>query len=114
LRLIQFGMRFQRVFHIRRARLEDVDQIPVTAFKIIEHIAQLLRGSFGIEPKHPANDIIGSNFIGGVEVSWFRCRFERSDENPCRVRAQIQALAIHESKLGQRGSLALLEVGSRD
>ncbi len=114
LRLVQFGMRCQRVFHVRGTGFEYIDQIPVTAFKIIEHIAQLLCGGFGIEPKHPANDIIGSNFIGGVEVSWFRCRFERSDENPCRVRAQMQALAIHESKLGQRGSLALLEVGSRD
>ncbi len=89
MRLIQFGMRFQCVFHIRRAGLEDVDQIPVTTFEGIEHIGQLLCSSFGIEAKHPANDIIGSNFICWVEVSRFRCRFEGSDENSCRIRAQI-------------------------
>ncbi len=82
-------MRFERVFHIRRARLENINQIPVPAFEVIEHVAQLLLGSFGIEPKHPANDMIGPNLIGGVEVSRFRCRFERSDENPCWIRAQI-------------------------
>ena len=107
-------MWFQRVFHICGARLEDIEQIPVTAFKIFEHVVQLLCSSFGIEPKHPANDMVGSNLIGGIEVAGFSCRFEGSDENPCRVRAQIQALAIYESELRQRGSLALFEVGSRD
>jgi hypothetical protein len=61
----------------------------VTAFEIVEHVAQLLGGHFGIEPKHPANDMVGSNLISWVEVSWFRCRFEGSDDDPCRVRAQI-------------------------
>jgi hypothetical protein len=41
-------MWIKRVFHICGARLEDIDQIPVTAFEIVEHIAQLLGGSFGI------------------------------------------------------------------
>jgi len=107
-------MRFKRVFHIRSARLKDINQIPVAAFEIVEHIAQLLCSSFGIELKYPADDMIGPNLISGVEVSGFRCRFEGPDENPCRVRAQVQALAIHESKLGQRGSLDLLDVASRD
>ena len=41
-------MWIKRVFHICGARLEDINQIPVTAFEIVEHIAQLLGGSFGI------------------------------------------------------------------
>jgi len=67
----------------------------------LEHIAQLLCGSFGIEPKDPADDMVGPYLIGGVVASGFRCRFEGSDDDPCRVRAQIQALAIDESELGQ-------------
>lgn len=82
-------MWFQRVFHFCGARLKNIDQICMTAFKIVEHFAQLLRGSLGIEPNHPANDMIGSNLIGGVEVSGFSCRFERSDDDPCRIRTQI-------------------------
>src|SRR5271167_49423 len=82
LSLIQFGMGFQRVFHVCGARLEDIDQIPVTAFEIVEHIPQLMRGGFGIELKYPADDMIGPNLIGGIEVSWLRCRFEGSDDDP--------------------------------
>lgn len=82
-------MWFERVLHICRARLENIDQISVTAFEIVEHIAQLLCGGFGIEPKYPANDMIGPNLIDGVEVSWLRCRFEGSDDDPRRIRAQI-------------------------
>jgi hypothetical protein len=61
----------------------------MTAVKIVEHLAQLLRGSFGIEPDDSADDMIGSNLIGGVEVAGFSCRFERSDDDPCRIRTQI-------------------------
>lgn len=39
LRCVQFGMGFQRVFHFCGARLEDIDQVPVTAFEIVEYIA---------------------------------------------------------------------------
>jgi len=82
-------MRFERVFHIGGARLEDIDQIPMTAFKIIEHVAQLLSGGFGIEPKDSVDNTIGPYLIGGIEVSWFRCRFEGPDDDPRRIRAQI-------------------------
>jgi hypothetical protein len=82
-------MWFQRVFHFCGARLKNIDQISMAAVKIVEHLAQLLRGSFGIEPDDPANDMIGSNLIGGVEVAGFSCRFERSDDDPCRIRPQI-------------------------
>jgi hypothetical protein len=29
-----------------------------------EHVAQLLRGSFGIKPKNSADNIVGSDLIG--------------------------------------------------
>src|SRR6202011_285797 len=107
-------MWFQRGFHFCGAHLEDIEQIPVTAFEIVKYIAQLLCGGFRIEPKHPVVDIAGSYLIGGVEAAGFGGRFEWSDDDPCRVRAQIQALAIYESELRQGGSLALFEVGSCD
>jgi hypothetical protein len=61
----------------------------MAAFEVFEHVAQLLRGRIGIEPEHPAYDMIGPNLIGWIEVSGFRCRFERSHDDPGRVRTQI-------------------------
>ena len=89
MRLVQFGMWLKRVFHFCGARLEDIDQIPVTAFEIVEHVAQLLFGSVGIEPKYPADYMISPNLVGEIEVSGFSCWFEGSDDDPCGVRPQI-------------------------
>ena len=69
-------------------------QISVTAFEIVEHVRQLLCSGVGIEPKYPVHDMIGANLVGGVEVSGFSCRFEGPDDDPRRIRAQIQVLAI--------------------
>jgi len=88
LRLIQFGMRCQRLLHIGGARFEDIEQVPVTTFEIFENVCQLLRSRFGLEPKNPVDDVIGSDFIGWVEVSGFSRRFEGPNDDPGRVRAK--------------------------
>ena len=89
LRLIQCGMRLERLFHLCGARLENFEQIPVTAFEIFEHVAQLLCSSFGIEPKNPADDMVRPGLIGRIEVSRFSRRLERSDDDSGWIRAQI-------------------------
>jgi hypothetical protein len=89
LRLIQFGMRRERPFHVGGTRFEDVEQIPVTTFEILKHFAQLLGGSFGIEPKHSVDDMVGPGLIGWVEVSRFGRRFEGSHHDPGRIRTQV-------------------------
>ena len=40
LRLSQLSMRCERLFHLFGARLEDIEQISVTALKIFEHVTQ--------------------------------------------------------------------------
>jgi hypothetical protein len=40
--------------------------ISVTTFEIFEHVAQLLRGSFGIEPKYSVDDVVRPSPIGWV------------------------------------------------
>ena len=102
LRLVQFGMRLQRLFHLCGARLEDLEQVPVTTFEIFEHFGQLLRGSLGLEPKNPVDDMVGPGLVGRVEVSGFSRRFEGPDDDPGRIRAQMQGLAVQELGLGQR------------
>jgi hypothetical protein len=87
-------MWLQRLFHLLGARLEDIEQIPVTAFEIFEHVRQLLRCGFGIEAKNSVDDMIGPDLIGCVEVTGLRRRFERPDDDPGRIRPQIQGLTI--------------------
>jgi hypothetical protein len=48
--LIQFGVRRERCFHLSRSRIEDVEQISVPPFEILEHFFQLLSSIFGVEP----------------------------------------------------------------
>jgi hypothetical protein len=55
--------------HLCRTRLEDIEQIPVTTFEILDHVAQLLRGSCCIELKNSADDMVGPSLIGWVDVS---------------------------------------------
>src|SRR5260370_202573 len=110
LRLVQFGMRRERAFHLSGARLEDIEQIPVTTLEIFEHLVQLLCGGFGIELKDPIDDMACPNLVGWVEVAGFSRRFEGSDDDPGRVRAQIQNLTVQKSGLRQCGPLGLLEV----
>ena len=94
LRLIQFGVRFERFFHLRGTRLEEIEQISVATFKIFEHIAELSRGRFGIKPKNPFDNMVGPDLVGWIEVAWFSRRFEGSDDDPGRIRAQMQDLAV--------------------
>src|SRR5258706_7391934 len=75
LRLSQFSMRCERLFHLFGARLEDIEQISVTALKIFEHVTQYMRGSFGIKTKNFSDNMVGTNFVGCVEVSGFSRRF---------------------------------------
>ena len=110
LRLIQWSMRFERVLHLCGARFKNIEQISVAAFEVFEHLAQLLRGSFSIEPKHPLNDMIGADLVSRVEVARLSRRFEGPDDDSGRVWAQIEALAIHEFGLGQRCSLGAIEL----
>ncbi len=112
LRLIQLRMRFERVLHLGGARFKNIEQIAVATCEVLKHLAQLLRGSFGIEPQHAVNDMIGADLVSRVEVSRLSCWFEGPDDDPGRVRAQIEALALQEFGLGQRCSLGAIELDS--
>ena len=110
LRLAQWSMWIERLLHLRGARFKNLEQIPMAAREVFEHLVQLLRGSFGIEPKHAVNDVIGTDLVSRVEVARLSRRFEGPDDDSGRVWAQIEALAIHEFGLGQRCSLGAIEL----
>jgi hypothetical protein len=106
-------MWFEGVLHLGGARLKNIQQIPVAARKVFEHFAQLPRGSFRIEPKHPVNDMIRTDLVSGIEVARLSRRFEGPDDDSGRVWAQIEALAVQELGLGQRCSLGAIALRSR-
>jgi hypothetical protein len=111
--LVQFRMRLERLFHVRGAGLEDLEQVSVTAFEIFEHVAQLSCGRIGIEPKDPLDDMVGPRLIGRVEIPGLSRRPERSDDDPGRIRAQIQVLTVQESGVRQECPLGVFAVRSR-
>src|SRR5690348_15383470 len=114
LRLTQWSMWFERLLHLRGARFKDVDQVSMATCKVFENLAQLLRGSFRLEPKHPVNDMIGADLVSRIEVARLSRGFEGPDDDPGRVGAQIEALAIQELELGQRCSLGAIELRSEE
>ena len=91
LRLAQWRMRVERLFHFRCARLKNFEQVSVPATEVLEHLAQLLHRRFGIKPKHPANDMIGTDLVGRVEVSGLSRWLEGPYDDPRRIRAKVQA-----------------------
>ena len=113
LRQVQLGVGCERVFHLGGARLENVEQVPVAAIEVLEHLVQLLRGSLGIEPKHPVDDMIGAELVRRIEIARLSRRFEGPDDHPGRIGAKKEALAVQESGLGQRCSLGATAMDSR-
>ena len=65
-----------------------------------------------IHREHPVHDVVGSLLVCRVEIPRFGRGPERSNHNPCRIRAQIEALAVQEFGLGQRCSLGATEMDS--
>ena len=82
-------MWIERLFHFCGAGLEDLEQVPVTTFEICEHVAQLMRGRFDIEPKNPVDNMICPRLISWIEVSRLSRQFEGSDDDPSRIRMKI-------------------------
>ena len=106
-------MRRERLFHVGGAPLEDIKQVPVTAFEIFEHVVQLLCGSVGIEPKNPFDDMIGPRLVGRVEIPGLSRRPEGPDDDPGRVRAKVDVLAVQESEVRQKYPLGSVATRSR-
>ncbi len=101
LRLVQLGVGRERVFHLGGTGLENVEQVPVAALEVLEHLTHLLCGSLGIEPKHPVDDMIGADLVGRIEIARLSRWFEGPDDDPGRIWPQIEALAVQEFGLGQ-------------
>jgi hypothetical protein len=51
LRFRQNSMRLQRPLHLDGAPLEDLEQVPMPTFEVLEHVGQLLLGGMGARPK---------------------------------------------------------------
>ena len=45
----QNGMRLQRLLHLDGTPLEDLEQVPMPTFEVLEHVGQLLLSGIGVE-----------------------------------------------------------------
>ena len=81
LRLVQRGVWLECVLHLGCARLENIEQIAMTAFEVLQHVAQLLRCGIRIEPQHSIDDMVRPGLVGRIEVSRLSRRFERPDDD---------------------------------
>ena len=97
------GMVGQRLFHLRGACLEGLQQVAVTAEEILQNIGQLTVRCIGVERENPFDDMVGTGLVRRIEVARLRCRLERPNDYAGRIRPQMKGLAIEEGKLRQGG-----------
>ena len=89
LRLVQRGVRHQRLFHVSGARLEDLEKIAMTPVEVFQNFGQMMHRNACLKAKHPVDDVVGSGLVRGVEISWFCRRLKRSDDDPGRIWPEI-------------------------
>ena len=98
-------MRLQRPLHLGRTHLEDLEQVPMAAFEVLEHVGQLLLGGIGVKVQNSTDNVIGARLVGGPEIPGLGRRLERSHHDPGGIRPQIQGLSIQEHGLRQSDPL---------
>lgn len=101
LRFVQLHMRLERLFHVRRARFEDLDQVSMAPLEVFENIRKLPLGIVAIEPNNTVDDMIGPGLVRWIEVPRLSRRLEGSDDDPRRIGPQIEVLTVQKSGLRQ-------------
>src|ERR1700745_300420 len=93
----------QRLFHLRGARLEGLQQIAMTAEEVLQYIGQFTVCCLGIEREHTFDDMVGTGLVGRIEITRLRGRLERPNDHAGRIRPQMKGLAIKEREFRQNG-----------
>ncbi|MGY3469382.1 hypothetical protein ACVW0I_006253 [Bradyrhizobium sp. LM6.11] len=101
--LREYSMVGQRRFHFRGARLEDLQQVAVTAEEVLQNVGQLPVGRLGIERENPFDDMVGAGLVRRIEVARLCRRLEWPNDDTGRVRPQLKGLAFEEGRLRQNG-----------
>ena len=87
---------FEGLFHLIRTCLEDLQEVAVTAEKVLEDVGQLRGDRCSIERKHSVDNMIRARLVGWIEVAWLSRRLERAHDNPRWIGAQMQRLSVEE------------------
>jgi hypothetical protein len=66
----------------------------MAALEILEHIGELACGARFIEGQHPIDNVVGAGLVGRPKVLRLRLRFEWSDDDPSRIRPEMEGLPI--------------------
>ena len=92
----EFRMGRECLFHVTRASLEHLEQIPMAPLEVIEHFGELRGGGGRIECKDALDDVIGPGFVGRVEIARFRRRPELANHHSGGIRAQVHGLPMQQ------------------
>ena len=101
--LCERSMIGQRIFHLRGARLEGLQQIAMAAEEILQNIGQLTVRCLGIEREHTFDDMVGTGLVGRIEITRLRGRLERPNDHARRIGPQMKGLAIEKREFRQDG-----------
>ena len=80
------------------------------AKEILQDIGELAGCGFSIECENPFDDMIGTSFVGWIEIARLSRGLERAHDHARGVGTQVKRLPVQEGGL-QQGALGSLEAG---
>ena len=84
------------VFHFSGTRFEPCQEVSVPAFEILQYVVQKAPSSLRIHREYPAHDVVGTLLVCRVEIPRLGRWPERSNHDPCWIRAQMERLTVEE------------------
>ena len=99
---LDFGkaaVRRQGFFHLVGAGFERLEQVAMTAEKILKYVGELAGRGFGTQRQNPIDDVVGACLVGRVEIAWLGRRFEWTHDHARGVGAQMKRLPVQEGGL---------------
>jgi hypothetical protein len=92
----KFAMNGQGIFHLSRAIFKRREKVVMTAVEVIENVGEHDFSRFNTQAQDAVDDMVRPRLIGWVEISRLDARLEGTHDNPCRVRAKVERLAIQK------------------
>ena len=86
----------ESLLHFICARLEGLEQVAMTAEKVLEDVGQLRCNRRGIERQNPVDNMVRTRLVGWIEVARLGRGLEWAHNDPRRIGAQMQRLSVEE------------------
>src|SRR3569833_1283727 len=91
-------------FHLVRARLEGLEQIAMPPDKILQHLREEAGNARGVQCHDAIHDVVRARLVRRVVIPRLGRRLEWPNDDPRRIRAQMECLSVEKSVLSQGSS----------